>query len=136
MVNKSESNRRWREKNPDYGNKYYQENKDKFREYGRKRYERVPEDYNKRCKEYRLKYPEKYKEITRRWREENPHKTKAHNSLHTALENGSIKKEFCSICGNEDVEAHHEDYSKPLEVVWLCKKHHYIKRRISGFLEY
>ncbi len=31
---------------------------------------------------------------------------------------------ICSDCGETKVEAHHEDYSKPLDVEWLCKKHH------------
>ena len=33
-------------------------------------------------------------------------------------------KENCSICNSPDSEAHHPDYSKPLEVVWLCRLHH------------
>ena len=34
-------------------------------------------------------------------------------------------KDTCKVCGtNENVEAHHEDYSKPLEIIWLCRNHH------------
>ncbi len=65
------------------------------------------------------------------WRKNNLHKIKAHNALHTALENGSIIKQPCTECGIIEVEAHHEDYSKSLEVTWLCKKHHHKKHRIS-----
>ncbi|GAG03219.1 unnamed protein product, partial [marine sediment metagenome] len=37
---------------------------------------------------------------------------------------GRLKRGKCLVCGDEKTEAHHEDYSKPLEVKWLCKKHH------------
>jgi hypothetical protein len=37
---------------------------------------------------------------------------------------GKLTKKPCEVCGSELVEMHHEDYSKPLEVRWLCRKHH------------
>jgi hypothetical protein len=57
------------------------------------------------------------------WRKNNPEKTTAHRAVFVALRNGTLIKEPC-FCGEEKVQAHHEDYSKPLEVMWLCKPHH------------
>lgn len=37
---------------------------------------------------------------------------------------GKIQQEPCKQCGNEHSQMHHEDYSKPLEVIWLCRKCH------------
>ena len=37
---------------------------------------------------------------------------------------GKIKREPCAVCGKEKAQAHHEDYSKHLDVVWLCTRHH------------
>lgn len=38
---------------------------------------------------------------------------------------GKITKGACSVCGtHEEIEAHHEDYSKPFDIMWLCRKHH------------
>ena len=78
-------------------------------------------------------YKKKISEAVRKWRLKNPERNKAHRAVFTALRNGSLKKEFC-FCGEKKVEAHHENYSKPLEVEWLCKIHHTIadkKRRTS-----
>jgi len=41
-----------------------------------------------------------------------------------AIKAGILEPEPCKICGAIDVQAHHEDYSKPLDVVWFCRKHH------------
>jgi len=53
-----------------------------------------------------------------------PQKYKAHNSTNNAIARGVIKKEPCRVCGEEKVEAHHEDYSKPFYIKWFCQKHH------------
>ena len=42
-----------------------------------------------------------------------------------------MKPTVCSQCGVEGrIEAHHPDYSKPLEVVWLCRIHHVEAHRV------
>jgi hypothetical protein len=39
---------------------------------------------------------------------------------------GKLKRQPCEECGaTEGVERHHEDYTKPLEVQWLCPTHHW-----------
>jgi hypothetical protein len=48
----------------------------------------------------------------------------AHKAVQTAVARGKMLRGACEICGAQDSHAHHEDYSKPLEVRWLCKSHH------------
>jgi len=55
----------------------------------------------------------------------NPEKVSAREKVRKALVSGKLIKQNCSICNDINSEAHHEDYSKPLDVMWLCKKHHY-----------
>jgi hypothetical protein len=44
-------------------------------------------------------------------------------AIHRRL-NIDIKRGNCEICDIPNAHAHHEDYSKPFEVRWLCRKHH------------
>src|SRR5882672_6523715 len=49
----------------------------------------------------------------------------AHSKVKQALRTGVLVKKPCQMCGtNAWVGAHHDDYSKPLEVMWLCPEHH------------
>lgn len=48
----------------------------------------------------------------------------AHTKVETAILNGTLVRQPCEVCGKERVDAHHDDYSKPLEVRWLCRGHH------------
>lgn len=40
-----------------------------------------------------------------------------------AIRSGKIERQPCLICG-EKAHAHHDNYSKPLDIKWLCSKHH------------
>ena len=51
-------------------------------------------------------------------------KNNARSYLHVYVKRGKIKKENCKVCNNRKTEAHHEDYARPIDVIWLCKKHH------------
>jgi hypothetical protein len=51
-------------------------------------------------------------------------KANARSYLHVYVKRGKIIKAPCEICGSERSEAHHIDYTKPLEVHWLCRDHH------------
>ena len=65
----------------------------------------------------------KHKQSSTAWRARNPEKYQAHITVRMALYHGKIKRTGCIICG-EKAQAHHENYSKPLEVMWLCQAHH------------
>lgn len=52
--------------------------------------------------------------------------TKCRNIFSKAVASGKIKKQPCVKCGEVVVQGHHEDYNKPLEVIWLCAEHHRI----------
>lgn len=59
-----------------------------------------------------------------RQRQKYPEKYQARQEVLKAIRKGSLIKQPCEICGIKKVEAHHDDYSKPLKVKWLCNKHH------------
>lgn len=47
-----------------------------------------------------------------------------YSRVRVALRNRTLVKNNCEYCGESKVQAHHHDYSKPLEVIWLCQKCH------------
>lgn len=60
----------------------------------------------------------------RKWRNSNRKKSYAHSVLNWAVRTGAITKRPCEVCGAEPAQAHHYDYNKPLDVLWLCHKCH------------
>ena len=61
-----------------------------------------------------------------------PERCRAYKAVQYAVKVGKLVRQPCTECGisgeSKDgrsfVQAHHEDYSKPLDVVWLCFKCH------------
>lgn len=52
-------------------------------------------------------------------------------AVHNAVVRGKLKRSPCEVCGDPKVDAHHEDYGKPLDVVWLCRIHHGMRHRMD-----
>jgi hypothetical protein len=61
--------------------------------------------------------------VVLQWRAEYPERYAAHRRVNYALRSGRLVRLPCWVCG-EKAEAHHPDYSMPLDVVWLCPAHH------------
>lgn len=77
----------------------------------------------------RDKQPERSQAWSERRRvrnEKHPERVKAKNDLHNAVRSGRVVPwPVCAMpeC-DQKPEAHHPDYSRPLDVVWLCHSHH------------
>lgn len=69
----------------------------------------------------RSKRPDRIASIQR---SREPHKALATKQVYQAVKQGKLRREPCVFCGATEVEAHHHDYAKPLDVMWLCRRHH------------
>jgi len=139
-----------RQKRAEYHKEYYQSRRDEYLEKQRDRrknrseeqkqadylrareyYDKNKETIKKRAREWYRNLTDKQKQEntqrTKDWRRRNSEKTKAWSAVGNALFSGEIEKPpYCELCGAFDVKihAHHEDYSKPLDVLWLCHDCH------------
>ena len=72
----------------------------------------------------------------RRYGQRDPVKRAANVIVGNAIRDGRLQKGRCKICGKtKGLHAHHEDYAKPLEVTWLCRKHHGERHRELNEME-
>lgn len=72
--------------------------------------------------DYYMKNQEQKLETSRAYNKSD--KGRAAQKLRDAVRQGLIYRGACEVCGANDAQGHHEDYSKPLEVRWLCPTHH------------
>ena len=106
---------------------------DYYRAYDRKRYRDDPER-KARCQEMGRTTPmsERVRKQRERRRAE-PHKNAARVAVYKAIKNGQLVRGDCYFCGSsERIQAHHEDYDHPLDVVWLCSSCHGKLHTIKG----
>lgn len=100
---------------PTYLKKWHHENIEKVRLYK-----------SKQAKNWRKNHSEEAKIKDRYRHSKYKEKDRANDIIHKAIQRGHLKKpkrcEFCLLI--KSLEAHHEYYNKPLEVIWLCKKCH------------
>jgi hypothetical protein len=78
----------------------------------------------------RAKTPERIAnraKVVSKWSEDHKIWRAAQSALSHAVKSGKVQKWPCCAvadCNSEKVVAHHPDYSRPLDVVWLCQAHH------------
>ncbi len=94
----------------EYYREYREKNRKKIREYNK--------EYNKIWRKNNG-YHNEYK-----WIKNNKTKVNAEKILEYAITKGKIERKPCAICGEKKTHAHHPNYSKPLEVIFLCPVHH------------
>lgn len=96
---------------------------------------RLNPKYREKVLEYdrqRFKKPERKKKVLeyqRERRKKYPEKERARRLVGYRLRRGIVKPMPCEVCGKKEAEAHHDDYSKPLEIRWLCFECH---RKVHG----
>lgn len=82
--------------------------------------ERPDQGYCNSCRnEWSREKRDKHSELT----PEQRLRANARSYLNQYIKRGKVIRGNC-FCGQPGTEAHHADYSKPLEVVWYCRKHH------------
>lgn len=83
-------------------------------------------EYTKR---YRADNPEKLAGYLRSYRARYPEKDRAHAMVSMSIHRGKIKRQNCFVCDSPKAHAHHEDYSRPLDLIWYCRRHHAARHR-------
>ncbi len=78
---------------------------------------------------YCRQHHNEYQRLSRKKHRDLPPETKARAVCrayaNVYLRRGKITRGPCAICGATDhIEMHHENYTKPLDIIWLCRAHH------------
>lgn len=135
-------------KHPMMGDKHLNKCKECTKKDVRENYIRKIQDPNEIIKERlrtRLKFHRLYKgrskidpEHNKKYAEKYPEKYKAKILTGNAIKYGKLVRQPCEVCGLPEAQAHHDDYSKPLEVRWLCIKCHneyHVRKREQQLLD-
>lgn len=100
--------------------KYVEENRDIYNA-GQKKYKQSDKGLITQNKYY---HSDAKRAESKRWREAHVDQCKVNRKLQWAVLSGEIMRQPCIVCDNPKSHGHHEDYSKPFDVIWLCVTHH------------
>ena len=119
--------KKWKKENPQKVKEYYIRHREKMKEYLVYYYIKNIDKIKKDSSDWK----KNNKDSLKSWRLKNIKKLKTRK---LALKIQIPKNQLCEICNkNLATERHHEDYNKPLKIIFLCKLCHiylHKKRRI------
>lgn len=105
---------------------WYENNKERVYALNRKWRKNNPEKYKKYQRSYRKRNKEIFNKSNNKHHKKYPERRLANLLVYSEIQKGNLlKPNKCSNCKLEkQVEGHHNDYKKPLEVIWLCHSCH------------
>lgn len=91
-------------------------------EYMREYRKRFPYKQRAANKKYRANHKESVRTYLKQWAIDNRAKKLAERKVVNGVMRGKIiKPTHCEVCGTDStLHGHHNDYTKPLDVQWLC----------------
>jgi hypothetical protein len=117
-----------REKKLQYAERYREENAHKVKASQLRTYYSRSEDKIEKKREISRNYikTEKYKQWHEKYKQKIRDKLKCRSVLNNAVRDGILERpSHCQVCNQEKLlDGHHSDYSKPLQVLWVCRKCH------------
>ncbi len=121
---------------PEYMIAWRLKHRDRLRAINTKWYAENGRDYYQKIKDRKLATNKKWRQSDKgrlylsKSRTVDPEKIRARSHLRQKIRSGKIIRLPCERCGAK-AHAHHDDYSKPLDVRWLCVKHHLEYHRLN-----
>lgn len=114
-------------------NVHREKNLDRIQSYDRERAKRPERIAQSKAYSQSEKGKAVHKKALENYKKKYPMKYAAHLIFGNAIRDGKIVKQtFCSECGsNKQIHGHHDDYTKPLEVRWLCIKCHVAWHKVN-----
>jgi hypothetical protein len=100
-----------------------------MREYRQLNLKKIRTYRKNKNKQYRKQSSYAYdRSYNRTWKDNHPIKRKAHTLIERQIRSGKLQRRACEAtsitCSNAKTIAHHNNYRKPLEVIFLCRSHH------------
>jgi predicted RNase H-like nuclease (RuvC/YqgF family) len=129
---RAEMAKEYRESHPNYVENMKKRKKELSqhrREWQREWYKKNKEKRAEALRKDRILRPEAWRKYHEQAKKANPLAHKSRKILETAVQwKGFEKPDTCSKCGkkfdSQNIHAHHEDYKKPLDIVWVCRSCH------------
>jgi len=128
---------RLKEKDRQYSREHAEQKREAMKRWVQENREQHRMNVAKANRAWRAKNRKRFAEIVEKYHDKFPERRIAKSAVYYAVRHGKlIRPDHCVLCGQKcRPQAHHDDYSKPLEVIWLCSPCHKVADKKRALLE-